>query len=277
MLTWLKRYRSDIFNVVSVAIGILGLLSGYAYYRATLVIPSLSLLDVGPHARVMNVGAVSDSPIRLIRKDGSPVSKNVYLARLYLWNSGNVRLVHDDIKHTLDIKAPGVEILDPKIITSPDSDITQLTVVKKGRDSLSADFQLLQARDGCSLNVLYAADNPTTFAMTGKVLGVDSFVASITSADLVAKTARGDLKFLGALASIFAIGAVLALVGIGVEKGLKKADSDVLFKTAKIAKWLFIVGIAATIAIAVSLAARQQVLRDPASFVPPSLIPDGHS
>jgi hypothetical protein len=92
VLAWLKRNKSDLIGIAGLIIGVLGIASGYLLYRASLSVASISLLDVGPQPRLLNMTAVSDSPIKLVRRDGSPVSKNVYLARIYIWNSGNVVL-----------------------------------------------------------------------------------------------------------------------------------------------------------------------------------------
>ncbi len=275
VLTWLNKNRSDFIGLVGLFLGILGPVTGYWFYRAGLAHPFISLLDIGAHPRLMNMSAVSDSPIRLIRKDGSSVMTNVYLARLYMWNSGNV-VRHKAILSPLGITANGVEILDPKAVIVHRAEITGLVVKKSSQNSLSVDFALLEPGDGCALNVLYAADKPTRFFMTGTVLGVKSFVASETlpTGDLVLKTVAKMLRSLLTLGLIFAVlifvGAVVEFVG-KITGGPK---SVAVQRIGKFAKWTFLAGLACALVFALFVDSRNRVLSDPANFVPKYLMSD---
>jgi len=105
---WLGKNRSDFIGLIGVLLGALGLVSGYWFYRAALPIPALNFLDVGRHTEVMNVDAVAAAPIKLVRRDGSVVQKNVYLARVAeaqitltraCKSIGTHRLTHHDFRH----------------------------------------------------------------------------------------------------------------------------------------------------------------------------------
>jgi hypothetical protein len=151
LFSWFWKNRSDLLGLAGFVVGILGIGSGYLFYRASLPNPGLSLFDGGAHPRLINVSAVANSPIKLVRRNGSAVMKNVYLAKLYVWNSGNVVLEQKDILKALKITADGVEILDPKINIVHRPDITGLSVTQDDEKSLNLDFKLLEP---CATNLI---------------------------------------------------------------------------------------------------------------------------
>jgi hypothetical protein len=279
VLIWINKNRSDFIGLVGLVVGILGLVTGYWFYRASLSVPSVSLLDVGSHTRLINMSAVGDLPIRLIRKDGSSVMKNVYLARLYLWNSGNVALERKMILSPLEIAANGVEILDFKSVIVGRPEITALTVKKRTDNSLNVDFNLLESTDGCTLNVLYAANQPTRFSMDGAILGVKSFVVSetIPAGDMVLKIAGQILKLVVGLGSVFGGFVLFGFMLSAAEKIIGKPKSIALRNVGKVVKWIILAGFACAVAYAIFNDAKSKVLSDPANFVPRYLISEASS
>jgi len=263
-------------GLAGTVLGILGLVAGYWFYRATLSIPALSLLDAGSHPRLINVAALGGSPIKLVRRDGTEVGKNVYLARLYLWNSGNVPLRRGDILRPLVLSAGRAEILDPKVAVATRPDITGFSIALKAGSGLSVDFTLLEPGDGCAMNVLYASGQPVAFSLEGAVLGVKSFAVSdtIPTGDLVMKVVKQVFATLGVLAII---GVVVGLAGFlagALDTALSKTTSAALKSAEKIFKRCLLGAFACLVAYAIVEGAKDKVLRDPANFVPAALTAD---
>jgi len=267
----MKLNRSDVIAVFCTAAGIL---VSYLLYSASLQRTSLSFLDPGVHPRLVNMTAVGASSITLARSDGSKVLTDVYLARLYFWNSGNVTIGHSAIRRSLAIVASGaVEILDSRYAMLPRPDVTGLSVSKASEKSLGVDFQVLEPGDGCTLNVIYASEKPVRFNLEGVVTDVHSFIPSdaVPPAVLGAKIGMLMLKIIG------------VLVGIGMGAGLlgwlsglagKKAESAGYARAVKGLQTVVVFAIGGGVAFVLYSAAKQQILNDPASFVPASLMPE---
>jgi len=171
LFDWIKR---NTWNLAGVALGIGGLVSGYWFYRASLQISSLSFVDHDPHAQVIDYRAMSASSVKLVRQDNTTVEQNVYSARLYIWNSGNVSLRRPAVLQPLTIQLSEGEILDAKR-SKISREITKAAITSANPKWLLIDFDILEPNDGFSVNVLYAAPQPGAFTMTGIVEGVKSF------------------------------------------------------------------------------------------------------
>jgi len=216
-----------------------------------------------------------DSPIKLVRKDGSLVLGNVYLAHLYLWNSGNIALRREMILRPLDITAPGIEILDSKIGVATRPDITGLMLKKVSNDSLGTSFELLEPGDGCSLTILYAANQACHFTLNGTVLGVKSFVVSETqTSDLLVKTITKVLTVWGVLGGVIGASALIGAAMGWIEKALVRTNHLAVKNATKTIKWIFLSAIACAIAYVTLVASKDSVLSDPSNFVPSALMVD---
>jgi hypothetical protein len=211
-MDWLKR---NAWNLVGTAIGVIGIATGYLFYRASIKFPSLSFVDSAPHILVMNYGAVSDSPIRLLRKDGSPVAQSVYTARLYLWNSGTESLRRNSILKPLNIEAENCEILDAKATKISRPDVTKLSATLAHSGTIEVAFDILEPTDGLVLTVLYAAPQPVSFHLDGVVEGVKSFgpIDTLPTGDIALRTTWQTIKIAAfLLLGLFALGVINKLL-----------------------------------------------------------------
>jgi hypothetical protein len=210
-MDWLKR---NAWNLVGITVGVIGIATGYLFYRASIKFPSLSFVDAAPHILVMNYGAVSDSPIRLLRKDGSPVAQSVYTARLYLWNSGTESLRRNSILKPLNIEAESCEILDAKATKISRPDVTKLSAALEYAGAIEVTFDILEPTDWLVLTVLYAAPHPVNFHLDGVVEGVKSFapVDALQTGDIALRTTWQVIKIaVFLLLGLFAIGIIIKL------------------------------------------------------------------
>ncbi|HTB80263.1 MAG TPA: hypothetical protein VK717_05195 [Opitutaceae bacterium] len=208
-MDWIKK---NAWNLIGTTIGVIGIVTGYLFYRASIQFPSLSFFDSKPHSLVMNYGAVSDSPVRLLRKDGSPVAQSVYTARLYLWNSGTVSLRRDSILKPLNIEAEGCEILDAKVAKVSRPDVTKLSVAMAHPGAIGIVFDILEPTDGLTLTVLYAAPQPASFYLDGVVEGVKSFAPAETlpTGDIALRTTWRLIKGVSSILLVMLVFAALS-------------------------------------------------------------------
>lgn len=180
-MKWIKEH---LLTLITAAIG-LG--SSYYFYRVSLKEPGFSFIDRAPHLQIIDFSKLTTSSLRLVRADGKPFAKNVFVSEFYVWNSGDLPIrklnVLKPLKITFD---DSVEILDCTVIAAPRSDITEFKISLNEPRSIALDFKILEPEDGISVQIVYSADYAAEAKLEGAIEGVRHLGSATTSVNLAA-------------------------------------------------------------------------------------------
>lgn len=262
-------FKKNSWNLIGTFLGVLGVVTGYLFYRASLQIPALSFAEAFPAQAVIDYGVMSGSPVQLVRKDGRPVEKNVYSARLYVWNSGNVAFRSDAVLKNLEIAANDIEILDVKVARAVRPEITELVVERTGDlNGAQLRFKILEPGDGAALDVLYAAPDPRHFDMVGAIEGVKSFspIEMVPSGEVALKTAWEAVKPIVGVGVLLLGVMVFAWVAERVQKMLPK--NKLVERMTQLAGWSVLIILGFGLIFGTFSNARKRAVGAPIDFVP---------
>jgi hypothetical protein len=207
MKNWIK---TNFWNLFGAFIGITGLLTGYIFYVASLRAPGIAIKDVTTHVRIINSQLAEGGTLRLIRKDGVEIKRDIYISTLSIWNSGNTSIKSDALLKPVRLFLPtDSELLEARITKASRPDVTGVTLTPAVNE-FTLKWNILEPEDGASIQVIYLANAPVKFGIDGVIEGVKKF-NDASAAPLAGVLAA--YKVIRALLIIFAgIGGILGIL-----------------------------------------------------------------
>lgn len=164
-------------------IGILGLLFGLSGIIVSIYFYQKTQENREPYYWVENRPSIilssekmSDTPIKVIRKNGKEITSSLYLLRFYFWNAGEKPIKKEDILKsiTVEIADTTSEIIDAKLL-SISRDVTGIELnkaISKGKISkLDIDFDILEKNDGFGAQIIYEGDRSDSIKFDGVIEG----------------------------------------------------------------------------------------------------------
>jgi hypothetical protein len=156
------------FNVVAGIFGIVGTLLGIYFYRESIKEPNLTYYISStrtPIVQKFNLNNLS------VSYKGKPITNDLYLAVIQLWNQGNLPIGRDDILKTFTIKTPnGEEIY--QVASTNSRDVVGLNWLRNTNDdSFNFDWKILEHNDGMMFQVTYGGSMNLPLILDGVIKG----------------------------------------------------------------------------------------------------------
>jgi hypothetical protein len=187
-------------------------------------------------ATIFDPKQIAGAPIRVLRRDGTPLQSDLVAVRFYFWNAGKLPIHRSEVLLPIEIHLKGASILDAKILkrTRQVTGLRLLPAPSGPSTSLLLDFSILEQGDGAACQVLYEGRPDAIISVSGAIEGAkDIRTAASTPTDrLAALGARVKLGTFGALVMCALLSLILLVVsGISyvvdrwVLKAREKADA----------------------------------------------------
>lgn len=185
----------------------------YLYLLGREVRDPVFLVDPN-RTEIISQARIETAPIKVLRRDGKPVTDNLYAVRFYFWNAGKRPIKAADVLETVRITLDDSgEILDAKIIgLSRAITFAQLHPHRDGQKLrvLTIAFTILERNDGFSGQIIYEGRPGASLRIAGIIEGVPDGIRNSSSPSLFAVLRYSDASQILSLA----LGMLTALLGI---------------------------------------------------------------
>jgi hypothetical protein len=167
MKPWKKRLRrvAGVLSALSVSITI------YTFVQALFTVPKrLWYTEEPPRRSVFDTTLLPDYRLML---GSRPLDRNVWAARIVLWNDSRQAIRPPFYRPIRISVAPGAEILRAIVVKQTAADICRVAVDERRPTPRSIDivWQTLERDDGAAIDVVYAGARDTAFQVTGAFEG----------------------------------------------------------------------------------------------------------
>ena len=199
------------FNVLSLTVGVLGVaLAVYSYVRPYRD-RSISYLYTGA-SKIFD--SKSSSPrLRLTDEKGQPVTQDVWVIGLTLWNSGSEPIEPTDVRKPVKLVLIGAgRILDAAIVQEKDAEVSKVRLSPDLSDTVApgkavgVTWDHLDQGHGTKLQLIVSSDESIRLGLEGEIVGVRSF----TNEGVLSGTARTSIvAFAAAMALLIIVRAVI--------------------------------------------------------------------
>jgi hypothetical protein len=128
--------------------------------------------------------STSSTPkLKVLDENDDPISENVYLIEVMLWNSGDLPIEPAEVRIPVCITlSPCSKILDYKIIQQPHPEIANIRLTEEidpansQKKLLCFQWEHLDPKFGAKVQVIYAGTEDTEIGIIGYIVGVSAFV-----------------------------------------------------------------------------------------------------
>jgi hypothetical protein len=194
--TYLKQNWFILF--LTVGFGVSGI---YFYFESQEARDPVFVVDPD-RVEIVRAARVAQAPIKVLRRDNTPVRSDIYAARFYFWNAGKRPIksaeVEEAIRVTLD---SGSEILDfkrLKLSRLPTHARLVPTSVSGSRlRTLVIIFSILEQDDGLTGQIIYEGGRDARLAVSGTVEGVPAGISTRLTPSFWSILRRKIWKILG--------------------------------------------------------------------------------
>jgi len=166
-----RDYIGYVLAVVSIIIS--ALVSWY-YYDKSLQFRSPALvLDFIP-STIYDAKRESRIPLKVLKSDGSPLSKSVHVARHVFWNHGNQAIAEKDVLTPIkvSISDKDTDILSVSI-SEQSRKVVACEVKQDGMNSFIVSFRILEHNDGCTIKLFYSGAQYPKYEIATDIVGVE--------------------------------------------------------------------------------------------------------
>ncbi len=137
----------------------------------------------------------SSPKIKVLDKDSNPVSDNIFLATVIMWNAGKLSIEPEDVRVPLQIKIkPISKLLDYSIVKESDPEITKFQL----SELLGLSWLHFDSGYGVKVQLLYSAPEQAEVEITGKIKGVAQIKRLVSGSESIK-----SFKFLLGLGFIY--------------------------------------------------------------------------
>lgn len=110
----------------------------------------------------------SSPKIKVLDKDSNPVTDNIFLATVTIWNAGKLSIEPEDVRVPLRIHIkPKSKLLDYSIVKESDPEITKFQL----SESLGLSWLHFDPGYGVKVQLLYSSREQAGIELTGKIKG----------------------------------------------------------------------------------------------------------
>ncbi len=160
------------FAILSFLVG-----TGLSYYFYDIAREERDLVfRVDPNrSEIISASRVNNAPIKVLRKDGSPVQNDVHAVQFYVWNAGKRSIRLGDVLTPLELHlSPNASMLDYGVLRMSRpivaAHLTEGT--KPPLRDLGIEFRILEQNDGFVGQVIYEGPKDAILHISGLVEGV---------------------------------------------------------------------------------------------------------
>jgi hypothetical protein len=246
-------------NIVSITIGIIGLLLGVFFYFKSVSVPEPVFLLDPVRTSIVDSGRFLEAPLRVVDVSGKPIRGDVSSVRFYFWNNGRASVHSGEILEpiTVTLSDPNGRILDYRVLRGSRGIINPTIVREKGDPNrrLRLSFDILEESDGFSGQIIYEGEKNAIFSIKGIL---ENARRVLTNEDLLRRRLWVEIpKSVGYLLVGFLVSIIsISFIAFFEERRAKKQKVEVSEeisrdkKTHRLKKHLLIVCISIIIIIA---------------------------
>ncbi len=131
---------------------------------------------------ILSAARIANAPIKVTRRDNTPIRSDIYAVRFYLWNAGKRSIRPENVLETIRVALDSEsEILDFKVL-KVSRPITHARLVATppgpGPHLLVVVFGILERQDGLTGQIIYQGRRDAALSVSGIIEGVAPGIAS---------------------------------------------------------------------------------------------------
>lgn len=186
--------KKNIFNYISLAVGILGLVSSYYFYAQSIKVKEPTFV-VSDSEQIFSGNKFGENK-RFTLVDNSTnasVNESVYIQKITFWNKGRDAIKSQDILTHLKFDyADTASLIDVSVSESTRKSVVKPELVSLRENDFSFKFALLEENDGFTFTVIYASEAKASPVFTGDFLSVNAVTegADVEGSDLFMATLK---------------------------------------------------------------------------------------
>lgn len=158
---------------------VISLIASWYFYEKSIQRrePIFAVASVAP--LVFDVEREKAVPLQVLRRDGTPLTKSVYVATHTFWNAGNLPITASDVLEPIVVKVQDTDVdLLSASIARLSRKVTGCSVEQQADKSFLIKFNLLEQSDGCQVKVFYSGPANPKYSISGEILGVKKLTVS---------------------------------------------------------------------------------------------------
>ena len=164
------------FNIVTLSLTVISIGLAIFLYQNSKKTRSISYQVTQPIIKIFDSENATPK-IKLLKNDSVLINDNVYLLTGKIWNSGNLSILHSDVRKDLTIELDISNIiLDYKITNEKESGISNFKLDLISANKLSLNWDYFDPNYGLVFQIMFLGQNDNTnFQLNGKILEVPQF------------------------------------------------------------------------------------------------------
>jgi hypothetical protein len=177
----MKITGKGIVNGIGFAVGITGFVLSIYFYKAQEQFKALSFVVDPKHILVLSPKSLPTSKLTIFDQDGKQITRSLFSAGFYLWNSGTETILAADVIVPLVVEIPETaRLLELQVLRVSRPDITQTSanieerreIEKPVQSQIQFHFRVLEPGEGIRLSCLYEGEGDEDFSLKGGVTGI---------------------------------------------------------------------------------------------------------
>jgi len=225
----------NLLGILGLVVGLVGVGSSYYFYQISRSEREPLFLTDSDRTIIIESNSIKDSPIKVVRENGTSIDGDISSIRFYFWNNGRQSVRSSDILKplTLSFDDNKVEVLSFKILRSSRPDIVQPTLKRDSSNPsrrVQMGFSILETNDGFTGQIIYAGPRETELNISGAIEGVRDIKTGFGLSDrgfwqlYATRIAIGGLILVGFI-GLLLLGS-LGIMFIGFLKSIKEENAD---------------------------------------------------
>lgn len=161
--------------VIGVFIGLLGFISSIYFYQISKKEREPYFIIKPTRIGIIDHDRLSETQLRVVRKDGSEIEGNVSVVQFYLWNAGKEPIKKSNILEplTIALQEPNIEIIDYRILEISRKVVNPSLI----RDPINStrklifSFDIMEKGDGISCQIIFKGNKNAELNISGTIEG----------------------------------------------------------------------------------------------------------
>src|SRR5436190_9965325 len=164
-------------GLLGILLGAVGLYGTYHFYQLSRESREPVFVVDPVRTEIISAQRILTAPIRVLKRNGVPITKDLFAIRFYFWNAGQRPILAQEVLDPLRIvlQDSAGEILDYKVVkVSRSVARVHLLPVDSSRvlQTLGLTFSILEHNDGVGGQLIYQGNRGAPLVMTGTIEGV---------------------------------------------------------------------------------------------------------
>jgi hypothetical protein len=170
-------FKKNWLNILSLVIGAVGVLLAIKFYNQS-KLERIPTFVVDPaRTSIFDSKILSENPIRVSKRDGTPITSDVTSLRFFFWNQGSQSIRSGNVLRSISftLEDSSAEILDFRTLKLS-RDVTGIRLLRDSlwpSNRLKMDFAILEHLDGISAQIIYEGNPAASLSISGVVEGAN--------------------------------------------------------------------------------------------------------